>query len=161
MGPFRIKRLVSLTTVELDMPSDLLGGMRPVFHTEYLIPYETRYLDPEGMLPEDDADDVGDAFGTPTQPLEQPSSTVPRTPPQSSHTSPLAVDNSAGASTSPPVPIPCRRDSSLPFDEDKANMGNAHGDFVFNHVTLTCNRSPSPPRAHSFFTRFETFLTGI
>ena len=92
-----MNRIMSPTAVELDIPSDLLCSMRPVFHTEYLIPYETRYLDPEGMLPEDDADDVGDAFGTHTQPLDQPPPIVQSAPPRFSHSSPLDVEELAGA----------------------------------------------------------------
>ena len=39
-------------TLELEIPLAVQGMAVPVFHSSDLIPYETRVLDPEGMLPE-------------------------------------------------------------------------------------------------------------
>ena len=39
-------------TLELEIPLAVRGMAVPVFHSSDLIPYETRVLDPEGMLPE-------------------------------------------------------------------------------------------------------------
>ena len=64
-------------TLELEIPLAVRGRAVPVFHSSDLIPYETRVLDPEGMLPEvagedepggdggggDDVDDTGGGSG--------------------------------------------------------------------------------------------------
>ena len=39
-------------TLELEIQLAVRGRAVPVFHSSDLIPYETRVLDPEGMLPE-------------------------------------------------------------------------------------------------------------
>ena len=45
------------TTFLLDIPLVLRGRASPIFHSSDLIPYETRLLDPMGMLPEDEPED--------------------------------------------------------------------------------------------------------
>ena len=50
VGPFRVKRV--LTPCTLEIPLAVRGRAVPVFHSSDLIPYDTRVLDPEGMLPE-------------------------------------------------------------------------------------------------------------
>ena len=52
VGHFRVKRVLTLCTLELEIPLAVRGRAVPVFHSSDLIPYETRVLDPEGMLPE-------------------------------------------------------------------------------------------------------------
>ena len=52
VGPFRVKRVLTPCTLELEIPLAVRGRAVPVFHLSDLIPYETRVLDPEGMLPE-------------------------------------------------------------------------------------------------------------
>ena len=52
VGPFRVKRVLTLCTLELEIPLAVRGRAVPVFHSSDMIPYETRVLDPEGMLPE-------------------------------------------------------------------------------------------------------------
>ena len=49
-GPFTIVKKISNNTVELKIPALLLGKAKPVFHSSVLIPYESRVLDPEGMI---------------------------------------------------------------------------------------------------------------
>ena len=77
VGPFRVKRVLTPCTLELEIPLAVRGRAVPVFHSSDLIPYETRVLDPEGMLPEvagedepgddgrggDDGDDPGGNSG--------------------------------------------------------------------------------------------------
>ena len=52
VGPFSVKRLLTPCTLELEILLAVRGRAVPVFHSNDLIPYETRVLDPEGMLPE-------------------------------------------------------------------------------------------------------------
>ena len=52
VGHFRVKRVLTPCTLELEIPLAVRGMAVPVFHSSDLIPYETRVLDPEGMLPE-------------------------------------------------------------------------------------------------------------
>ena len=52
VGPFRVKRVLTPCTLELEIPLAVRGRAVPVFHSSDLIPYETRVLDPAGMLPE-------------------------------------------------------------------------------------------------------------
>ena len=77
VGPFRVKRLLTPCTLELEIPLAVRGRAVPVLHSSDLIPYETRVLDPEGILPEvagedelggdgrggDDGDDPGGGSG--------------------------------------------------------------------------------------------------
>ena len=51
VGPFRVKRVLTPCTLELEIPLAVREMAVPVFHSSDLIPYETRVLDPEGMLP--------------------------------------------------------------------------------------------------------------
>ena len=48
-GPFRVKRVLTPCTLELEIPLAVRGMAVPVFHSSDLIPYETRVLDPEGV----------------------------------------------------------------------------------------------------------------
>ena len=52
VGPFRVKRVLTPCTLELEIPLVVREMAVPVFHSSDLIPYETRVLDPEGMVPE-------------------------------------------------------------------------------------------------------------
>ena len=64
VGPFRVKRVLTPGTLELEIPLAVRGIAVPVFHSSDLIPYETRVLGPEGMLPEVAGEDVpGDDGG--------------------------------------------------------------------------------------------------
>jgi hypothetical protein len=54
VGPFTIIRAITPNTFVLDIPKEVRGRATPVFHSRDLIPYETRMLDPVGMLPEDE-----------------------------------------------------------------------------------------------------------
>ena len=44
--------VLTLCTLELEIPLAVRGKAVPVFHSSDLIPFNTRVLDPEGMLPE-------------------------------------------------------------------------------------------------------------
>ena len=58
VGPFKIKRQIIQNTLEIDICPAILKKMRPAFHSSELIPFETRDLDPLGVLPtRDGADD--------------------------------------------------------------------------------------------------------
>ena len=48
VGPFRVKRVLTPCTLELEIPLAVRGRAVPVFHSSDLIPYETRVLDPDG-----------------------------------------------------------------------------------------------------------------
>ena len=50
--PFRVKRVLTPCTLELEISLAVRGRAVPVFHSSDLIPYETMVLDPEGILPE-------------------------------------------------------------------------------------------------------------
>ena len=64
VGPFRVKRVLTPCTLELEIPLAVRGMAVPVFHSSDLIPYETKVLDPEGMLPEvTGEDEPGDDDG--------------------------------------------------------------------------------------------------
>ena len=64
VGPFSVKRVLTPCTLELEIPLAVQGMAVPVFHSSDLIPYETRVLDPEGMLPEvAGEDESGDGGG--------------------------------------------------------------------------------------------------
>ena len=52
VGPFRVKRVLKPCTLELEIQLAVRGRAVPVFHSSDLIPYETRVLEPECMLPE-------------------------------------------------------------------------------------------------------------
>ena len=56
-GPFRVKRVLTPCTLELEIPLAVRGMAVPVFHSSDLILYETRVLDPAGMLPEVEGED--------------------------------------------------------------------------------------------------------
>jgi hypothetical protein len=58
VGPFTIMRKLTPTTLVLDIPKEIRGRAHPVFHSSDLIPYKTRILDPVGMLPDDEAEDL-------------------------------------------------------------------------------------------------------
>ena len=51
-GPYRIDKVVRPgTTYRLDIPPAVRGRMRPVFHANELIPFETHAVDPAAALP--------------------------------------------------------------------------------------------------------------
>ena len=52
VGLFRVKRVVTPCTLELEIPLAARGRAVPVFHFSDLIPYESSVLDPAAMLPE-------------------------------------------------------------------------------------------------------------
>ena len=52
VGPFRVKRVLTPCTLELEIPLALRGMAVPVFHSSDLIPYETMVLDQENMIRE-------------------------------------------------------------------------------------------------------------
>ena len=51
--PFRVKKVLTPCTLELEIPLALRGRAVPVFHSSDLIPYETRVLDPADPDPEE------------------------------------------------------------------------------------------------------------
>ena len=51
MGPFKIKKQITQNTFEIDRPPAIRKKMRPVFHSSELIPFETKDLDPVGLIP--------------------------------------------------------------------------------------------------------------
>ena len=53
VGPFRIKRVLTPCTMELEIHIAIRGRAVPVFNSSDLIPYESRVLDLAGMLPEE------------------------------------------------------------------------------------------------------------
>ena len=59
--------MVTTCTLEFEILLAVRGRAVPVFHSSDLIPYETRVLDPAGMLPEvageDDTCDEGGGDG--------------------------------------------------------------------------------------------------
>ena len=63
VGPFSVKRVLTPCTLELEIPLAVRGRAVPVFHSSDLIPYETRVLDPEGMLPEVAGEDEPGGYG--------------------------------------------------------------------------------------------------
>jgi hypothetical protein len=63
VGPFPIIKVITPTTFLLDIPLVLRGRASPIFHSSDLIPYETRLLDPMGMLPEDEPDEEPEPGG--------------------------------------------------------------------------------------------------
>ena len=52
-----VKRVLAPCTLELEIPLAVRGRAVPVFHSSDLISYETRVLDPAGMLTEVAGDD--------------------------------------------------------------------------------------------------------
>ena len=57
VGSFRVKRVLTPCTLELEIHLAVRGRAVPVFHSSDLIQFETRVLDPEGMLPEIEGED--------------------------------------------------------------------------------------------------------
>ena len=50
VGPFRVKRVLTPCTLELETPLAVRGRAVPVFHSSDLIPYETVGVGPEGYV---------------------------------------------------------------------------------------------------------------
>ena len=64
VGHFRVTRVLTKCTLDLEMPLAVQRRDVPAFHSSDLIPYDTMVLDPAGMLPEvAGEDDAGDVRG--------------------------------------------------------------------------------------------------
>ena len=60
MGPFTIVEKRAQNCYRLEIPAHIRGRAYPVFYSSDLIPYESRILDPIGMLPDGREDEVLD-----------------------------------------------------------------------------------------------------
>ncbi len=60
MGPFTIVEKQAENCYILDIPAHIRGRSYPVFHSSDLILYESRIIDPIGMLPDGRWDEVVD-----------------------------------------------------------------------------------------------------
>ena len=50
VGPFKIKKQITQNTFEIDRPPAIRKKMRPVFYSSELIHFETKDLDPVGLI---------------------------------------------------------------------------------------------------------------